>query len=92
MEPTLREGDWLLVRKLARPARVGELVVAADPREPRRLLVKRVAAVLGDTVSVAGDRADASTDSRAFGPIHRSGILGRPVLRYAPLARFGPLR
>ncbi|HVR88968.1 MAG TPA: nickel-type superoxide dismutase maturation protease [Candidatus Limnocylindria bacterium] len=92
MEPTLREGDWLLVRRLARPARVGELVVAVDPREPARLLVKRVAAIEHGQLSVAGDRCDASTDSRSFGPIHDSSVLGRPVLRYAPLARFGPVR
>ena len=92
MEPTLRDGDWLLVGRLRRAPRVGELVVAADPREPSRLLVKRVAAVDGAAVRLAGDRPEASTDSREFGPVMTSGLLGRPLIRYAPLGRFGRVR
>ena len=92
MEPTVREGDWLLVRQLRRAPKVGELVVAVDPREPERLLVKRVSAVAGDAVSVIGDRPERSTDSRHFGPLATAAILGRPVLRYAPLERAGLVR
>ena len=92
MEPTVREGDWLLVRQLRRLPRVGELVIAADPRESARLLVKRVIAIAGDQVTVAGDRPDRSTDSRHFGPLPVSAIVGSPVLRYAPLERIGLVR
>lgn len=92
MEPTLRDGDWLLVARLRRAPRAGELVVAPDPREPRRLLVKRVVAVDASGVRLAGDRPEASTDSRTFGPLPAESLLGRPVLRYAPLARFGRVR
>jgi len=94
MEPTFRDGDWLLVRRLRRPPRPGEVVVAADPREPERLLVKRVRSVAPDGVTIQGDHADPaeSTDSRQFGPIPRSAIVGRPVLRYAPLDRIGRVR
>ena len=94
MEPTFRDGDWLLVRRLRRPPRRGEVVVASDPREPGRLLVKRVHAVTNAGVSVRGDHADpdASTDSRQFGPIPGSAVLGHAVLRYAPLRRFGLVR
>jgi nickel-type superoxide dismutase maturation protease len=92
MEPTVRDGDWLIVRKLGRPPRVGELVVAADPREPTRLLVKRVTAVAGDSVTVAGDSPDRSTDSRHFGAIASATVVGTPVLRYAPLERIGLVR
>ena len=94
MEPTFRDGDWLLVRKLGRPPRQGEVVIATDPREPERLLVKRVRSVVGDRVSVQGDHADPaeSTDSRQFGAIPRSAVVGLPVLRYAPLHRFGFVR
>lgn len=92
MEPVVREGDWLLVRQLRRPPRVGELVVAADPREPARLLVKRVSAVSAADVSLLGDHPDESTDSRHFGPVPASAILGSPLLRYAPLPRIGLVR
>jgi nickel-type superoxide dismutase maturation protease len=94
MEPTFHHGDWLLVRKLRRPPRQGEVVVATDPREPRRLLVKRVRSIAGDRVTLQGDHPDPaeSTDSRQFGPIAGSAVVGRPVLRYAPLHRFGFVR
>jgi phage repressor protein C with HTH and peptisase S24 domain len=94
MEPTFSDGDWLLVRALARAPRAGELVVAADPREPERLLVKRVQSVLHGRVTVRGDHPDPaeSTDSRDFGPLPSAAIVGRPFLRYAPLRRFGLVR
>lgn len=94
MEPTFRDGDWLIVRQLRRTPRPGELVVAADPREPERLLVKRVRAVADGGVTVQGDHADPaeSTDSRTFGPLPGWAVIGRPLLRYAPLHRFGFIR
>ena len=94
MEPTFRDGDWLLVRRLRRPPRAGEVVVARDPREPERLLVKRVRSVAPDGVTIQGDHADPaeSTDSRQFGPIPVSAVIGQPILRYAPLDRIGLVR
>ena len=92
MEPTVRDGDWLLVRRSRGTPRIGEVVVAVDPREPERLLVKRVTAIAGDQVTVAGDQPDRSTDSRHFGALPSSAIVGRPVLRYAPLERAGLVR
>ena len=40
------------------------------------------------------DHADPaeSTDSRQFGPIPGSAVVGRPVFRYAPIGRFGLVR
>jgi signal peptidase I len=34
---------------------------------------------------VAGDNAEASTDSREFGPVGRSDLLGRAWVRYWPV-------
>ena len=75
---------------VGRGPRVGELVLVADPRRSDRLLVKRVADVAsGGAVDVVGDAPWASTDSRAFGPVTREAIAGRPFFRYRPLRRLG---
>ena len=93
MTPTLEPGDWLLVDPAAyrrRAPQAGQLVVARDPRQRRRELVKRVAAVdLDGRLLLAGDARDASTDSRTFGAVEPAAVLGRPWFRVKPVARFG---
>ncbi len=96
MAPAFRPGDRLVV--LARPLgpqrwpAVGDVVAVADPRDPTRTLVKRVAAVdrAAGTLDVRGDDPGASTDSRHFGPVPRAAVVGRAVYRYAPPGRTGP--
>ena len=96
MEPGLWSGDWVLVDPDAyanRAPGAGDLVLAPDPREPSRLLVKRVAMVDPDGwLRLAGDAPDASTDSRAFGSVDPATVKGRPWLRYWPPRRIGRLR
>ncbi len=91
MEPAYRPGDRLLVNRLAylrRPPAPGEAVVIRDPEQPDRLLLKRVAAapddppVAPDRIYVLGDNAVESRDSRQFGPLPRSAIVGRVWHRY----------
>lgn len=41
---------------------------------------------------VLGDNPEASTDSRAFGPVPQRRFLGRAVFRYWPPSAFGPIR
>jgi len=89
MRPALEEGDRLLV--VRGPARPGDVVAFPDPRRPSRTLVKRVAALGPGGLTVLGDNAPASTDSRTFGPVPRSGLLGRAVYRYFPDSRRGLL-
>jgi signal peptidase I len=48
MEPTLRAGDRVLVDRSAyraAPPRIGDLVAALDPTDPKRWLIKRVAGI-----------------------------------------------
>jgi nickel-type superoxide dismutase maturation protease len=90
MLPTLRPGDRVLVLPLLR-LRAGQLVAVKDPREPTRLLVKRVISAGALMVEVRGDNEMASTDSRSFGPLARSQVVGRVVYRYAPPERVGRL-
>lgn len=102
MAPALLPGDCLLVVRPAhrrfplfsaqRPGlEPGEVVAVRDPRHPGRVLVKRVARVDRDSASleVLGDASHASTDSRTFGPVPMSSVLGRAVYRYAPPGRTG---
>lgn len=92
MSPGLSAGDRLLVVRWLRP-RVGDVVAARDPRQPGRLIVKRVSSVDGDgSVVLLGDDPAASTDSRTFGAVPRRLVVGRAVYRYAPVNRAGPLR
>lgn len=96
MAPTLIPGEWLLVERRTytqRRPRVGEIVLAADPREPSRELIKRVAAVDADseTLVLRGDDAAASTDSRTFGELPAATVRWRVIARYYPPGRIGRL-
>jgi len=92
MEPTLRDGDRVVVRRLGRAPRPGEVVLVPDPRAPERNLVKRIAAVRPEGLELAGDQPDRSTDSRQFGPVDPRSVEGRVFFRYAPLRRVGRVR
>jgi signal peptidase I len=101
MLPSLRPGDRLLLVRL--PAAPGTVVAVADPRQPSRTLVKRVAAGPGGEAPlpggghlragrgyvVLGDNPAASTDSTEFGAVPRGLMRGRAVYRYAPPHRRG---
>ncbi len=90
MLPALAPGDRLLVVR-GRRARPGDVVAVADPRTPTRTLLKRVAARGPEGVTVLGDNAAASTDSRVLGPVAPAAIRGRAVYRYHPESRRGRL-
>ena len=94
MAPSLLPGDRLLVESRTyhlRQPRVGEVVLAADPRLPERELIKRVVAVDDDHASaqLRGDDPAASTDSREFGAVPLGAIRWRAAYRYWPPQRVG---
>ena len=88
MRPTLEPGDRLLLLRTQR-VRAGDLVVVPDPREPTRMVVKRVVVASTGGLTVRGDNAAASTDSRQFGVVPRTSVRGRVVYRYFPDSRRG---
>ncbi len=90
MSPTLLPEDRLLVASWLRP-RVGDLVVAHDPEEATRLLVKRVAAIGPTGIALRVEPGAFGRDSRRFGPVASSAVVGRVIWRYAPRARRGRL-
>jgi signal peptidase I len=104
MAPTLLPDERLLFDRLAytrRRPRRDDVVLVAHPLQPALRMVKRLTGVPGDTVDhtitlrrgeywVEGD-SEASTDSREFGPVRRSDLLGRAWLRYWPVERWRSL-
>jgi nickel-type superoxide dismutase maturation protease len=90
MEPTLVEGDRLLVVRTGK-VRPGQIVAVRDPRNSDRILVKRCVASGLAGVTLRGDNVAASTDSRHFGPVHPTAVLGRVCYRYHPRQRSGPV-
>ena len=89
MLPTLRPGDRLIVVRA--PGRVADVVLAFDPRDPARELIKRVTAVDDWGVTLRGDNPSASTDARMFGELPPSSVQWRAVARYWPPGRIGPI-
>ncbi len=86
MEPTLRDGDWLVCRRVVRSSdvRAGDVVVLERPDRPGLLVVKRVVRREGHGWWVEGDNAVASDDSRLFGPVAEPFVLARVLARYWP--------
>lgn len=69
MQPTLAANEGLIGVAWPR-VRVGELRVFEHPERPDFWLVKRVASVDGDRMTVASDNTAAPTvDSRSFGSV-----------------------
>ena len=88
MEPALRPGDWLLVRRTRR-IRAGQIVLARHPGRPDLLIVKRAARRMEGDGEVGGgwwlesdNPAAGAVDSRRFGPVPGSLIEGRVLFRY----------
>lgn len=82
MAPTYQAGDWLLCR---RTSAVGVHDVAVLARESIGLVIKRVTDVAADgTLWLSGDNPDsaASTDSRTWGWVPSSQVVGKVWFRY----------
>jgi nickel-type superoxide dismutase maturation protease len=86
MQPALSPGDYAIVDRgayRATPPRPGQIVLARDPRDRSRALVKRVGWIDSDgRIWLLGDRTDQSTDSLTFGPVAPDLIIGRVRWRY----------
>lgn len=80
MLPYCHEGDFVLVESLSyllNPLRQGDLVILGNVPGAPRYIIKRVTNIKDAFVWVEGDNKEQSTDSRAYGWIPRSHLLGR---------------
>jgi nickel-type superoxide dismutase maturation protease len=81
MSPALEPGDYVLVNRWAyrrREPAIGDVVVLRDPERTGKFLVKRIARANGTgSYAVVGENGAVSRDSRVFGPVPRSAIVGK---------------
>jgi signal peptidase I len=56
---------------------------------PGAVLIKRIARVVNGRYFLLGDNRGASCDSRVWGTVPRSSLVGRVVATYWPLSRLG---
>lgn len=83
MHPTLKTGDRILVEKNSAIG-VGDIVVAHHPFKTSVKIVKRISSIETDgSISLIGDNPNESSDSRGFGSIKRSDVIGKVVARLA---------
>lgn len=85
MQPTLRDGDQLLVRYGGRP-RVGRLAVVRLPHSP--LSVKRLAFRDRDGWWVERDNPLEGVDSWQVGAVPEEDVVAVVLLRYRPHVRW----
>jgi nickel-type superoxide dismutase maturation protease len=79
MSPAYKEGDWLLVRWRT-PYDVHDVVVIEREIRPGIFIIKRIKTIESGKFWVEGDNPS-STDSRQWGSIDQSEIVGKVLFR-----------
>lgn len=87
MSPTYNDGDWLLFKQMEVKANdlhrvVGKVVVIERESYPGIHYIKRVTRVDDAGIWVEGDNTNASTDSRRWGALTPTEVVGVVLLRY----------
>lgn len=72
MFPTLKEGQEVLTFNWSK-IKIRDIVVVKGEK------IKRVQKIMGSKVYLVGDNLVESTDSRHFGPVDRSQIIGKVI-------------
>lgn len=83
MEPTLRDGSIVFVDPRAYQNRKpipGDIIHCRHPYKISVTMVKRVESVSPQSLTIMGDNAPESTDSRSMGAIPHEHVLGRVLL------------
>lgn len=82
MNPTLKDGEVVLVDKDFEKIEVGDIVLAKNPSEKNGEIVKRVARINErGHYFLLGDNLDDSEDSRHYGAVTGEYIKGKVVAR-----------
>ena len=82
MNPTIADGETVLVDKNAKVFKVGDIVLARHPIELDLQIVKRIERINEKGhYFLVGDNPEDSKDSRHYGAVKREYILGKVIAR-----------
>ena len=79
MEPTIKEGDYVIVNCWYRKIRIRDIILFRSPEENLEL-VKRVLSIRGGKIFALGDNKEVSRDSRNFGAFSKEQVVGIVML------------
>ena len=81
MEPTFKDGDRVIINRLAylfAQPKPSDIVALKHPNKRNKILLKKIKKVFsGDQFFVVGENKSDSEDSRSFGKINKSLIIGK---------------
>ena len=77
MEPTIKEGDYVVINCWYEKVEVGDIVVIIHDTKP---FVKRLEKVRSREIFVVGDNRKVSKDSRHIGWLKSKSIVGKVLL------------
>ena len=80
MLPTLKNGEEVLV-KTGEILQIGDVVVANHPFKQSVVIIKRVSEINEKGLFLLGDNPIESTDSRSFGEVSKTNVLGKVVCK-----------
>lgn len=86
MQPNLMPGDDVLVETIAKKNQlicVGDIVYLKHPYDLKKLICKRVTRISSQGYFLHGDCPEYSTDSRDFGWVSTSCLVGRVVCLFS---------
>ena len=82
MNPTLKDGETVLVDRTAAQIEIGDIVIARHPVEQTSEVAKRVKSINErGHYFLIGDNLEDSEDSRHYGAVTREYIKGKVVAR-----------
>jgi len=88
MSPNINDGDWLIIWKYNYINRINRYDIIVFNGLKNQKMLKRIKSINNNNqYYVIGDNSLNSVDSRKFGLINNSEVIGKAILRYYPIKK-----